>query len=184
MGLIDNLRDIMARINAAKVKIALRAFLRTWPEWVALIALLWLFSGVPGVIRHQWHRIAPAWRQLREEGTHRLPPSQYQHLKGAHRVIFWIRQNIPPEAPLFYLGSMSTGIRLRYYTYPRNAHWQYLYSKRDLTPGLEALEEFAPAYVIISYHRAIRGVSIPETWHERFNHAGNTIYEVRHHAEE
>lgn len=159
--------------------------LRRWgPQWIAALVLLWLLHGFPGLLRYHARRIAPDWRRLLSEGAYRIPPSRTFELKGTHRAIAFIQGNIPPEAPLFYIGRMSRGIRLRYYTFPRASHWHYVYRRPDVWTGVAALEEARPAYVVIDWAHEMRKIPIPEPWRKIHDQAGIVIYEVHDYVAE
>ncbi len=162
------------------------ALRRTWPEWLAALALAWIFHDVP--VLTVWHarRLAQTLPALRAEGRHRIPPSKTGELKGTWPAIQWINLHVPQEKRLLYVGRMGTGIRLRYYTFPRTGRWLYLYAAKDALQAPAVLREYAPDFVVLERGPGLKDFTPPENWREawRLPTAGLVIYEVTDHAGE
>lgn len=164
----------------------LAALRRTWPEWVAALALAWVFRDVPALAAWHARRLAQILPVLRSEGGHRVPPSTTWKLKGTWPAIQWINGHIPGNERLLFVGRMSTGIRLRYYTYPREGHWHYLYSAQDALQASAVLREYAPAFVVLERAPGLKDFTPPAHWREIWNLGGRglQIFEVTDHAGE
>ncbi len=79
---------------------------------------------------------------------------------------------------------MSRGIRLRYYTFPREADWHYVYERADAWKGAEALRRADPAFVAIEWIAEMKKLPIPDTWIQRYDDGLIRIYEVPGHVEQ
>ena len=162
----------------------LDALRRTGPEWIAALALAWWLHGLPGVVRHRAGRIGPTLRRLQAEGHQRIPSSRAHELKGMKDAIYWIHQHVPADRRLFYLGRMSGGIRLRYYTFPREAHWHYVYETRDVAKGVAAMKEARPDFVVLDWAHEMQNLPIPDAWRKRYGDSHVVIFEVLDHVAE
>ena len=169
-----------------KATFLLAVLKRTLPMWIAALALGWLLRDLPAIAWGSAKGILPRVRVLQAEGRHRVPPSRTDVLKGTWPTIQWINTHLPREQPLLYVGRMSMGIRLRYYTFPRAGHWHYIYSEKDIARVPETLQASAAATVVVQQFSKLRNYPVPENWREIWvdPKALFRIYEVTDHAGE
>jgi hypothetical protein len=163
-----------------KTAIFLEGLRRTWPAWIAALVVGWLLREVPAMAWNSGKGILPRARAVWAEGSHRISPSKTSLLKGTVPAIDWINSHVPRDKPLLYVGRMSIGIRLRYYTFPRAGLWHYIYTMKDATRALEVLETYAPAYVAMERLTGSRNFEIPENWRPVWSDPAHQllIYEV------
>ena len=146
----------------------------------AIIALLWVLRPLPQVLRERWtviRRSAPVIKELNE----RIPPSRANELKGVEPVLHRINRFISRRQPLLYVGEMRYGIRLRYYTMPREALWYYVYDADDLRrlPDFMATNRFS--WVLMQDQGAGR-IPTPDAWKLMYEKERSPfrLYRVKH----
>ena len=163
-----------------KISIFLGVLRRTGPEWIAAIALGWLLREIPSLAWNGGKGILQRAPVVWAEGRTRIPPTKANLLKGTAPAIAWINDHVPRDQPLLYVGRMSKGIRLRYYTFPRSALWHYLYTTKDAAKALEILESYSPAYVAMERLPKTKDFAIPGNWQKAWNDKSNQllIYKV------
>ena len=106
-----------------------------WPEVAGIIILSLVLRPA----------LWPAWRRLStfradlailDELHERIPSSRLRELKYMASVIDFINAEIPCEDTICFVGKMSYGIRVKYYTFPREFLPKYHTSTYDELPAL------------------------------------------------
>ncbi len=136
---------------------------RCLPEILAALVLAWFLRSSPAVFRRHVEIIRETLPQLRDL-EYRIPPARAKELKGAFPAIRWVNENVPRDEPLLYVGSMSRGIRLRYYTLPREARWHYVYGSRDLKRVPDIFTELRPAWILAEMSGDVGQLELPAGW--------------------
>jgi hypothetical protein len=147
------------------------AWFRFLPEVLAALVLAWLLRSSPTVLRRHFSTIRETVPQLRDLG-YRIPPAHSGELKGTLPAIQWINENVPRNESLQYIGSMSSGIRLRYYTLPRKADWYYVYGKRDVTGVTNLLVESPADWIMVEGPNTFQKLGKPPHWKSEWSDQG------------
>ena len=137
--------------------------IRFLPEILSALALVWLLRFAPYVIKQSHGKWRAGLARLGEL-RYRVPPSCAGELKGTARAIQWVNETVPRDQKLLYIGEMSGGIRLRYYTLPRDARWYYLYSSADVARLPEVITETRPEWVLSEQSSTLRKQGVPPSW--------------------